>query len=534
MKAWQPLISLLVLLASTWTLTSCGGKREQSTSTLVLKSLAIEAGKGGGGAVVHARHMQSGQTRIIPFDEAYKAEGVELDLANGRWTFSAAVWNGTQPMQGELECAGATVDLQGLGDVEVDLTLKAEDCLAGQVQNTQLQLAVCRPNKENLSNTPTLAADCLATSFVGSYRVVVETNSIHGMNLNSGCIAHTDANSIIQNSNIHLPANPSWERNIKVETFGTSDCDASNSNAQKVIYTLGASGTLYGGKLTEVSGNLSAVMVSPCPPGYLYVSGDSVLGTQPFCVMQYEAREDSGDSDPIAHNDVHTNTPWDSDFDDAFENCANLNDNPPMNPSLWGGSYSLISNAQWVAIMENVASVNANLNSGNLYPGHSDNNPSNELGINDLGNFADGTAGDNNSPERRVFELATGGILWDFAGNLAEWVAGPESDGSFPLFFEGSNVPNTCDSWRWLDQDEDEFGETIMIPVSYSRSPGWGKWCREGSDANYAMRGGDYETPEPAADSSNANAHGLGQLIMNNGSADLNGTGFRCVFNLPY
>ena len=538
MKTTKTAITTFILIACSTFLVSCGGKRKESTSTLVLKSLALAAGEGGGGAVVYARH-ENGQTLVIPFEKGADAEGVELDLNNGRWNFSAAVWKGgggsnDRPLEGDLTCASASADLQGLGDVEVDLTLDEANCVTGQIQ-TQLRLAVCRLNgiaPNNLYDNDNLNTSCLNTeAIVGSYRVTVETNSIHGKNLSS-CIDHTDSNSVIHDSNVELPVNLAWSDKIKIEAFEESGC---NESEPKISYYLNSGEGLYGGDFVSRGDNLNAVILLVCPAGYLYVAGDSALGTKPFCVMQHEARDDG---DPVASDSSRGDSPWEpNDFEEAFEGCANLP--PPLNPDLWGGDFSLITNAQWVAITDNIASVGENFDDNStpnddtddfLYPGHSDNNPSSVLNITNPNDNEDGTAGNNTSGQKRTFKLATGGVLWDFAGNLAEWVAWNKETGPFPEPNDDNTIPDSS-SWGLLN-DVSFFGASVLAPASYSSTAGWGKWYQE-SGGLYAVRGGDFDDTN---DESNTDEHGLGQLILTNEDASSINTnvGFRCVYNLPF
>ena len=115
-------------------------------------------------------------------------------------------------------------------------------------------------------------------------------------------------------------------------------------------------------------------------------------------------------------------TPWVSITRDAARTaCSNL-----------GAGYSLITNDQWQAIARNIEQVAANwsggvVGSGSLNRGHSDNSPNSALVADtDDANGCYGT--DQSCPngswheQKRTHLLSNGEVIWDFAGNVREWV----------------------------------------------------------------------------------------------------------------
>lgn len=160
-----------------------------------------------------------------------------------------------------------------------------------------------------------------------------------------------------------------------------------------------------------------------CPSGYVKVPANSDVGvSSDFCVMQFEAKDD-GSGNPISQADT---TPWVNITNlVAQSECRSLN-------ALNGvtNKYDLISNPEWMAIARNVEGVNSNWSGGS--PG---------IGCMKMGNFdgrflseCDPTVNsyyrnmavdfgssrlDNGSAQ---FELSNGNIIWDLAGNVAEFV----------------------------------------------------------------------------------------------------------------
>ena len=522
---------IFVLLISSIFLISCGDKREGG-NTLLLNSLAYLSG-GEGGAVVYAHRRGSSETLIIPFKKISDAQGVELDLKNGHWDFSAAVWDGgnnnNRPLEGNLTCDSIDAELTG-GSVNLDLTL--ENC-----QVPKLRLAVCRNGASTLTNLHDSGLDpanCEDTGF-DSYIVIIKDKGGHGKDLVSSCI-NTNGRSVID-SDVSLPADLR-KIGIEVKAFESADCNGNDDGVTGVTYSLSPENSgdkLYEGKLILKNNSLDAVMLSPCPKDYLYIASNNI-SINPFCVMQYEARKDSGGDFQTYYKDVFTDdlfelwTGDNVDFNEAFDECDDLN---PASPNMGEGNFSLITNTQWVAIMDNVASVRENFNNsdpltGSLFQGYA------------LSAYTDATSDVKknpvpNSTQERIFKLTSGGILWDFAGNLAEWVVGSEDNGSFspPV---GSNIPNGDSSnppWGLLD-DVSFFGVNVLAPASYRNSAGWGKWHQKNSGDLYALRGGDFNNENAVDENGDSNAHGLGQLILTNpDQSPANNVGFRCVYNLP-
>jgi len=156
-----------------------------------------------------------------------------------------------------------------------------------------------------------------------------------------------------------------------------------------------------------------------CPTNYILVPGDTVYGTTDFCVMKYEAKSGPGGatSKPLGLPMRGVIA-----FSEAYSLCKNL-----------GPGYALINNSEWMTIATNIANVSNNWNGGvvgtnSINRGHSDNAPAAPLAADAIDiNACSGTgqACDNTTTwdsQRRTHELSNGNYIWDFAGNIWEWV----------------------------------------------------------------------------------------------------------------
>jgi len=134
-----------------------------------------------------------------------------------------------------------------------------------------------------------------------------------------------------------------------------------------------------------------------CPANWI----DTGLG---FCVMKYEAKNVGG----VATSQP-TGTPWVSISQiDAIAKCKAI------------GAH-LINNAEWMAIARDAESVSSNWNGTVMYRGHSDNSPSSALSVISSDPY-DQTGNVSPSDQRRTLILSNGETIWDFSGNVWEWV----------------------------------------------------------------------------------------------------------------
>jgi hypothetical protein len=162
-----------------------------------------------------------------------------------------------------------------------------------------------------------------------------------------------------------------------------------------------------------------------CLSGYIKVPGNATYGTNDFCVMQYEAKDDgSGNAVSTA-----ANVPWvNINRADAQAKCA-----------AHGPTYDLISNPEWMTI-----ATNAESQAGNWYGGVVGVNclMRGNSGVTDNCTYAAGSVdyGASRDP-KAMLVLSNGSQIWDLVGNESEWIDWSLSPGI-------QSSPTTCsESW---------------------------------------------------------------------------------------
>ncbi len=192
---------------------------------------------------------------------------------------------------------------------------------------------------------------------------------------------------------------------------------ASSGNA----YTYSSNGTTYSLSSTNVNGatsntvdELSTLLLPPtdCPTGFIPVPGSATYGTSGFCVMKYAASQVGASNVPQS---VPSVLPWVSiSQTNAIAYSKNV---------VGCASCHLITEAEWMTIVKNVAQVSANW-SGTIYSGHNDNVPANAIAPDpsDANGYA--STGNASGNQRRTLTLTNGEVIWDLSGNVYQWTSG--------------------------------------------------------------------------------------------------------------
>ncbi len=189
-----------------------------------------------------------------------------------------------------------------------------------------------------------------------------------------------------------------------------------------------ASLDLNGGLITDVATNAASLSFTApntasvnvtftCPTGYVAVLPLSPYTTSQFCVAKYEIKNVSS----VATSQP-TGTLWVSiNRANSITACTSL-----------GAGYNLISNAQWQAIARNLEGVGFNWatgtvgNAGGMSTGHTDGSAGGLAAVADDNDSCAGTGQTCDlttwSDQRRVHRFASGLYIWDFSGNLSEWI----------------------------------------------------------------------------------------------------------------
>ena len=197
-----------------------------------------------------------------------------------------------------------------------------------------------------------------------------------------------------------------------VNSLPMADCAKSGLNDVVIITTNG----VFSQKIVLND----YVYKDECPSNYIRVPGNIDLGTKNFCVMKYEAKEDSSGS---CHNGKTVNcpisqatgTPWGSmNWTDAKLECESL-----------GSGYHLINNKEWMTIARNAEAQDINwvnaagnptsVGVGALKQGNTDNGI---IGAYyDPGHIENSSEGVNNLG---LLNLSNGNGIWDLSGNVWE------------------------------------------------------------------------------------------------------------------
>jgi formylglycine-generating enzyme required for sulfatase activity len=222
----------------------------------------------------------------------------------------------------------------------------------------------------------------------------------------------------------------------------------------------------------------SSITAADCPPNYIPIQKRYPDTYRDFCIAKYEMK-----TDPVtgAIASMPANTPRVSiDKNSARNACRSL-----------GAGYELISNEQWQTVAKMIADRKENWStgvaySGELNSGHSDNSPASNLEASADDN--DGCYGTGETcslavwnKQRRTHVLPGGHVIWDFAGNVWEWVVNPfwsaYGVGFTSLFAPGSKQERTFGISRKCNN------HTVSPYCGY----GWGG---SGAVTGAAIRGG--------------------------------------------
>ncbi len=226
-----------------------------------------------------------------------------------------------------------------------------------------------------------------------------------------------------------------------------------------------------------------------CPAGFIKASD--------FCVMKYDAKCDNPDPKCITSEGVYKNDASGCACQGNYHVVSTPNGSPitfiPEDDGTANSAKSycknigahLITNPEWMAIANNVASVSANwcnkdgTGCGNspgtagkiLANGHNDSVPAKALEAGEDSQPCFGTTSDGSnvcggkSSQKRTLQLSNGEIIWDFAGNVWQWV-----DAQIPRKDEPRTIIPGFGNSRWT------WGEFQTVPYDASYMPSNPNW----------------------------------------------------------
>ena len=190
--------------------------------------------------------------------------------------------------------------------------------------------------------------------------------------------------------------------------------------------------------ISPVTTQSSSTTGLSCPNNFIPVPGSGTYGTNDFCVMKYEAKN-NGSGVAVSQPEE---LPW-----------VNISQTSAMSVSSTACTgCHLVTEAEWMTIVQNVISVASNwstgiVGDGYIYSGHNDDAPSLALAADPAG--IDGYFGVTNKggDQRRTLSLTNGEEIWDISGNVNDWTSGqitgnqPGNDTTYQ-FLQGNN-------WRY-------------------------------------------------------------------------------------
>ena len=162
----------------------------------------------------------------------------------------------------------------------------------------------------------------------------------------------------------------------------------------------------------------------------------NLYGKTYFYVMKYQAKNNGG-----VPTSTGSDLPW--------VNISQINAKAVSEAA----GYHLITNWEWMAIARDIEATDSNWSGGVLNRGHTDNNPSNSLPASTDNDPYSGTGNSESSgwEQKRTHTLSNGEVIWDFAGNVWEWV-------DRTITTQTGMTP--AQGWAWQDIKDVGWGNT--------------------------------------------------------------------------
>ncbi|MCB9091356.1 MAG: hypothetical protein H6620_02280 [Halobacteriovoraceae bacterium] len=266
--------------------------------------------------------------------------------------------------------------------------------------------------------------------------------------------------------------------------------------------------------VSTVSDNITMIVDDPLSPigqGYgsdwNYVPGNSGLGTEDFYVMRYEAKNMT-----YAFSGL-SGAPWTNiSANAAFDECKNL-----------GTGYAMITNSEWMTVARNLEKVDNNWTGGSIGSGCLKRGNNGEI-VSTCGGYngADPEYGSGRNTNAKLF-LSTGMEIWDFSGNVGEFVDWADQDQGNVVYISG---PTSC-SATFVELNAVSCGGVVDNDYNsvfgYTSTEGMGRFY--GGLGGAAYRGGY---------SSGLQNTGLYTIVLSLFStSSTTSVGFRCVYRPP-
>lgn len=218
-------------------------------------------------------------------------------------------------------------------------------------------------------------------------------------------------------------------------------------------------------------------LLSACPSGYLGVAENDSLSVSAFCVMQFEAKN-NGSAVAVSQEET---APYTFLGDPgAWNKCDELNtegSRGDIDSDVNGdGTYAMISNPEWMAVAHNLEGIDANwtggaVGEGCLFRG----NVGGDYPCDGVNSGYDGANGGDFGAGRSdggtaSLTLDSGEEIWDFSGNLPEFVDWDMTSSLVFVTSKGFLSSESGPSWTYLDfnqLDSNVAVSDVMYPASY-------------------------------------------------------------------
>lgn len=538
------LLFVLLLLIS-----ACGEKSNKAKVSFSKLGFfaASDSYKGG----VKIWGIESGKNLSFSTSMTGESEQRMVEIPIGTWSFYAIGWSGGTgpyyPYEGDVKCGVATKSIMA-ADEGVNITLAPTSCgaefsmLSYMSGSSFLPLKLISCHSLILPSAVAADSDCAtragsAVAFKvampdftsGSIRANAANRPSSSFQLMSKCYPVTASETTTY---LSIPVGNNGTGTpfpVGIQSYSDSSCTTaidsyyfSNgllSGASFDGFLKDNADIFYGSGYTQIFlGEGVGAAGGGCPMGYVYINANPALGTQQdFCVAKYEMKNVL--ASPVSKPD---GIPWVGiSAADAYTECGTL-----------GAGYALINNAEWMTVARSIEQTPINwlgsvIGTNYIYSGHNDNDPALPLAASaDDNNLTYGTG---TSPQQRIHKVGPDmKAIWDFAGNVAEWVDWNGGDGAFTAF--NTTSCNSMPSYT-------EISLAINMPVcaittnylalapsnlAWSSSNGIGKIKSSSSASSFPIkRGGNYQDVVAA---------GIYTFDSLSSTAD-SSTGFRCVYH---
>ena len=256
-------------------------------------------------------------------------------------------------------------------------------------------------------------------------------------------------------------------------TLAAVDADLAAGNIKSGV-------TIFG-----VAGIMPTAPPEPTAGGaWLLVPGDPDLGTLDFWVQKYEAKNVGS----VATSQP-SGTPWVSITQiSAKTYCEAL-----------GQGYHLLTMREVLAISRNIENngwnwTGGSVGSGGLWRGHTDGVPNNSLAADVTGDPDDDyyaeTGNTTPSIERRVHQLSSGQYIWDWSGDVWEWVDMTCTAGTGAGYWYNSGA-----YLEWTDGNLSDYEKARAGPAgAYTATHNAGRYFGCSATGNAVLRSGYFFT----------------------------------------